>query len=152
MMSPQKPNRIQKLCTLWTHGPDFSSEELVFNIDRFPELKLKPGSLAKIVPVLHGTSVRDFVHEATKRDNIKPSKRDAANSTHDEASSRKNLSSPSMAVTVDETGSYVMASRDTDEHKAYVFVVNDASPEMKQKHPQLHVSPPPIPASSFLAY
>jgi hypothetical protein len=124
----------------------------VFNIDRFPELKLQPGSLAKIVPILQGTSVRDFVHEAPKRDNTKPSKREATSSSHDEASSRRNLNSPSMAVTVDESGSHVTASRDVDEQRAYVFVVNDASPEMKQKYSQLHVSLPPIAISSVVAY
>jgi hypothetical protein len=45
-----------------------------------------------------------------------------------------------MAITVDESGSFVTASRDTDEQRAYVFVANDALPEMKQKYPQLNVS------------
>jgi hypothetical protein len=141
MLSPQKSARVQKLCTLWTHEPSFSTEEVVFNVDRFPELRLQPGSLAQIVPILHGTSVRDFVHDAPKREHLRPSKRDGnSSSQHHNSSSRRHRSNSSIAVTVDESGSHVNASRDTDEHRAYVFVVNDASPEMKQKYPQLNVS------------
>jgi hypothetical protein len=141
MPVPEKPKRIQKICTLWTHEPSFSTEEVVFNIDKFPELKLQPGSLAQIVPILQGTSVRDFVHDTPKREHHRSSKRDATSSTHHDSSSRRNGINSSMAVTVDESGSYVTTSRDTDEQRAYVFVANDASPEMKQKYPQLHVSP-----------
>src|SRR6266702_2904302 len=54
-----RPTRIQKICTLWTHDENFSRDEVVFNIDKFVELPIAYGSLARIL-ALKQTAVRDF--------------------------------------------------------------------------------------------
>lgn len=133
------PKRVQKVCTIWTHEPnsDFSTEDVIFNMDRFAELKLTPNSLAQIIPIPQGTTVKDFVRSGN-RDKQKspafyldPSKKDSSTSR----SQREVIS------TFDENGLPITGGViETDEDRAYVFVAKDASPAMKQKFPHLQVS------------
>jgi hypothetical protein len=135
------PKRIQKVCTIWTHEPgsDFSTEDVVFNLDRFAELKLSPRSLAQIIPIPQGTTVKDFVRSG-RRDKEKspayyfdPSKKESSTSK-----SRRD----STVLTFDENGLPITGGViETDEERAYVFVAKDATPAMKQKFPHLQVSP-----------
>jgi hypothetical protein len=140
---PDDAVRIQKVCTLWTHDPSFSTEEVVFNADRFPELRLKPGSLAQIIPIYQGTSVRDFqVAQSTSKRGVeqKHGKHNISHHSHDGSQLRNTKAIPSPHVTFDENGSYITTGKDTDESRSYVFVASDASPEMKQKYPNLQVN------------
>jgi hypothetical protein len=129
--------RIQKLCTLWTHEPSFSSEEIVFNADRFTELNLLPGSLAQVIPILQGTSVRDFVrHIPSKRKKVAVFQHDGDSRT--DSTARRNRGGIST-ITLDENGIPVVGGKEIDEQRAYIFVARDASPEMKSKYPNLQV-------------
>lgn len=135
--STNPPRRIQKVCTVWTHDADFSTEDVVFNSDRFAELKLSPNSLAQIIPIPQGSTVKDFVRSG-KREKEKtpacltnPSKKQSLNSR----------SQKEVAVsTFDENGLPLTGVIETDEDRAYVFVAKDATPAMKQKYPTLQVS------------
>jgi DEP domain-containing protein 5 len=134
------PRRIQKVCTIWTHerSSDFSTEDIVFNMDRFAELKLSPKSLAQIIPIPQGSSVKDFVRSG-RRDKEKspayyldPSKKDPSTSKTQRESAISTFDENGLPV----TGGVI----ETDEDRAYVFVVKDATPAMKQKFPGLQVS------------
>jgi DEP domain-containing protein 5 len=132
---------VQKVCTLWTHDPGFSVEDVVFNLDKFQELGLSPGSLAQIVAVRQGTAVRDFQEvnangiagERTKSPFDQKSNQKTA------SASRRNRSG-SLTTTFDENGVQLAGGKDVEAHRAYVFVTKDASPDLKSRHPGLQVS------------
>ncbi|KAF2428924.1 hypothetical protein EJ08DRAFT_650710 [Tothia fuscella] len=147
MADADDDRRIQKVCTLWTHQPDFSTDDVVFNADRFAELNLQPGSLAQIIPIISGTSARDFVQENPKRDHPTKSKRDISH--HNGKLLRITRGTQSSAITFDENGSYINAGKDTDESRSYCFVARDASAEMKQKNPNLQISISSTVAAAF---
>lgn len=134
--STNPPRRIQKVCTVWTHDVGFSAEDVVFNFDRFAELKLSPKSLAQIIPIPQGSTVKDFIRSG-KREKEKtpacltdPSKKQSSNSR-----SRKEV----PVSTFDENGSPLTGVIETDEDRAYIFIAKDATPAMKQKYPTLQV-------------
>jgi hypothetical protein len=62
------PLPIERRCILWVHDESFSKEEVVLNLDLFPDVK--PGDLMAIVALKTDTGVRDFPEKAqsTKRD------------------------------------------------------------------------------------
>lgn len=131
------PRRIQKVCTIWTHESDFSTEDVVFNLDRFVELNLSPNSIAQIIPIPQGSTVKDFVRSG-KRDK----ERSPACYTDPSKNDSSNLRKPKEPIvsTFDENGLPVTGVIETDEDRAYVFVAKDATPAMKQKYPTLQVS------------
>jgi hypothetical protein len=132
--------RIQKVCTIWTHEPgsDFSTEDVVFNIDRFVELGLSPNSLAQIIPIPQGSTVKDFVRYGRREKEKSPAY--YPNPNKKDYSTSKALKALATS-TFDENGFPITGGViETDEERAYVFVAKDASPAMKQKYPQLQVS------------
>lgn len=127
------PRRIQKVCTVWTHDADFSAEDVVFNFDRFAELKLSSNSLAQLIPIPQGSTVKDFVRSGKRKKEKTP-----ACLTDP---SKKQPSQKEAAVsTFDENGVPLTGVIETDEDRAYVFVARDGTPAMKQKYPTLQVS------------
>lgn len=142
--------RVQKFCTLWTHDTSYSSEDVVFNLDRFKELGFVDGSLAQIILPRQGTAVRDF----QDRKNIdvatisadSPSKSKASNQ-HDQQILRPRRGS--MTLTFDESGVRVPESRRIDAQWSYMFVVKDASPELKARYAGLQISVSNAVAAAF---
>jgi len=129
------PKRVQKVCTIWTHelGSDFSNEDVVFNMDRFAELKLSPNALAQIIPIPQGSTVKDFVRFG-RRDKEKAP-------VHKQDTSTSRTQKEPQVSTFDENGYPITGGViETDEERAYVFVARDATPAMKQKYPHLQVS------------
>ncbi|QDS73336.1 hypothetical protein FKW77_006609 [Venturia effusa] len=128
------PIRIQKFCTVWTHDADFSSEDVVFNFDRFPELKLLPNSLAQLIPIPQGSTVKDFVRSGKREKERQPACRTGPNNQ------QPSFQNEAVVSTFDENGSPLTGVVETDEDRAYVFVAKDATPAMKQKYPTLQIS------------
>ena len=117
-MSLSSPsNRFQKLCTLRTHEPHYSTEDVLFNQDRFPS-PIWTGELAQIIPIKPGVTARDFVKSENDFDSYS-----------------------GMRMLVDEDGIVLGPSNlATENWRAYTFVVRDASQEVKDKDVNLKVS------------
>ncbi|KAF4546108.1 Vacuolar membrane-associated protein iml1 [Lasiodiplodia theobromae] len=135
--------KVQKVCTLWTHDDSLSREDVLFNIDRFSELAISPGSLVKIVALNQNTSVRDFQELARtpSQDGSRRIKLDTARRAPSTSgfSSRKPHSG-SFTLTLDENGHRIQGGRDVDPAKTYVFQAKAMGPDLKTKYPNLQVS------------
>src|SRR3954471_5761443 len=62
---PLKP-AVERRCNLWVHEEAFSKDEVVLNLDLFPEVKA--GELMAIVALKTDTGVRDFQEKAQTKD------------------------------------------------------------------------------------
>ncbi|KAF2658715.1 hypothetical protein K491DRAFT_689784 [Lophiostoma macrostomum CBS 122681] len=136
-----KQTRVQKVCTLWTHVDSFSTDDVVFNDEKFTELPAKPGSLVQVIGLKHATAVRDFQTAPSHGGKAVESARGDDSSrghfvdTHSRHSRRE-----STKVTLDEHGSVIQDGRELDPERSYIFVAKPLSAEMKSKHPNLQVS------------
>jgi DEP domain-containing protein 5 len=140
--STARTNRAQKVCTLWTHDENFSREDVVFNSERFPELQIPPGSLAKIIALKQSTAVRDFQNAP----------RDSSADTAQKISRPDGGRRPSLATIAgrkgrrnsvsifDDSGLLLLDQREVDKDMQYIFVCKPAAAELKAKHPNLQVS------------
>ncbi|KAF2816176.1 uncharacterized protein BDZ99DRAFT_494049 [Mytilinidion resinicola] len=151
-----KPRRVQKVCTLWTHDENFSKNEVVFNAEKFPELSITQGSLARIIALKQSTAVRDFqsIKNASSEHTRRAETRESAVSSTDmrhikgdetsrEVATDTQTKRPrrhSVTLTLDENGSQFPSSREMDLEKSYVFVIKPMSAEQKAKYPNLQVS------------
>ncbi|KAF2754584.1 hypothetical protein EJ05DRAFT_533226 [Pseudovirgaria hyperparasitica] len=141
-----KPTQFQKLCTLWTHGDDLSREDVVFNIDKFPELGLSYGSLVQIIAVKDTSAVRDFqgLVRNTSSDTLLRIKSDIKDANVRRLSivgqSSKKARRPSVTLTLDESGMPISGGRDVDVEKSYMFVCKPMPPELKNRYPHLQVT------------
>ncbi|KAF2396652.1 hypothetical protein EJ06DRAFT_559768 [Trichodelitschia bisporula] len=144
-MAPARKEKVQKLCTLWYNDANFPNEDVVINLDRFAELGLREGSLAKIVAFHEGTSVRDFQDTAPASTRNTASRVVTGNS---HPPSGKGKSSTHTTKTFDEHGNRT-AVEDDQNHGAYVFVVKDAPADLKQRYPALQISVKDTIASVF---
>lgn len=118
---------IERRCSLWVHEDGFSKDEVVLNLDLFPDVK--PGELMAIVALKTDTGVRDF------QDKAQTAKKDVetlATAMQRERSS-SNPRSPGPA-----NGSE--AKHDVDLGNRYLFIAKDMPKEMKAKQPTLEVS------------
>ncbi|KIV99216.1 uncharacterized protein PV09_09080 [Verruconis gallopava] len=115
-MAFSPPHRFQKLCTLRTHEPSYSQEDVLFNTDRFPS-SMREGDLAQVIPIKAGVSSRDFF----KSEGV------------DEGYASR--------VLIDDEGVALGPSTlVTENSRAYTFVVRNAPQEIKDKDPNLRVS------------
>jgi hypothetical protein len=123
---PVKPP-IERRCILWVHDEGFSKDEVVLNLDLFPEVKA--GELMAIVALKTDSGVRDF------QDKAQPSKKegDALATTMQRDPSNSNPRSPILANGND-------AMHDVDLGNRYLFIAHDMCKEMKVKQPSLEVS------------
>ncbi|OCK83599.1 hypothetical protein K432DRAFT_321990 [Lepidopterella palustris CBS 459.81] len=136
-----KPTRVQKICTLWTHDDNLSKDEVVFNVDKFAELSISFGTLARIIALKQSTAVRDFQAP------LKPSSGDQRQTASAEIqkgpvpeSQIRKARRHSVTITLDENGASIQGSRDVDLQKSYVFVTKQMTPEQKSKYPNLQIS------------
>jgi hypothetical protein len=119
-MALSPPHRFQQLCTLRTHEPSYSQEDVLFNHSRFAGFQASTGVLAQIIPIKPGITSRELV---------KPSKDDA------------HVDGFSTRMLIDTDGSILGPSGLSIENaRAYTFVVRDAPQEIKDKDPNLRVS------------
>ena len=141
MTSSTAFRRVQKVCTLWTHDHSFSTEDVVFNCDRFQELGLEPGGLAQIIAIRQGTAVRDFNNadrDVFAGNNAQSPSR--AKSTRQSGLAGRRHRSGSLTTTFDENGAQISGRGDVEAHRSYVFVVKDAVSDLKSRHPGLQIS------------
>ncbi len=120
---------IERRCILWVHDEGFSKEEVVFNIDLFPEVR--SGELMAIMALKTDSGLRDF------QEKPQTSKRDS--DTLATAMQRERSSSnPRSPGTVNGNGSDT--KHDVDIWNRYLFVARDMPKDMKVKQPSLEVS------------
>ena len=119
--APKAP--VERRCNLWVHDDGFSKDEVVLNMDLFPEVQ--PGDLLAIIGLKTDSGVRDF-----QESNLP--KKDAENlgtTMHRERSK----STPKSPVLPD-------TKYDSQLGKRYLFCAKDLPKELKLKNPTLEVS------------
>jgi DEP domain-containing protein 5 len=123
---PLKPT-VERRCNIWVHDENFSKDEVVLNLDLFPDVK--PGELMAIVALKTDSGVRDFVDKAqtskTNGEDIAPI-----------VPAEQGHSNPKSPVQVNGTE----VNHDVDLGKRYLFIAKDMSKEMKSKQPNLEIS------------
>jgi len=123
---PPKPT-IERVCNLWVHDEGTSKDEVILNLDLFPDVKAE--ELMAIVALKTDSGIRDFQEkaQASKNDN------DSLVTSAQSERSSSNPKSPSQANGKD-------IKHDVDLGKRYLFVAKDMSKEMKAKQSNLEVS------------
>jgi hypothetical protein len=120
------PLLFERLCNLWIHDDVFSKDEVVLNLDLFPDIKA--GDLMAIVALKTDSGVREF------QDQTSSSKVDLASlgSARPRERSSSNPKSP--------VGSAADTKQDLELGKRYMFIARDMPKELKAKHTSLEVS------------
>ena len=118
---------VERRCVIWVHDESFAKEEVVLNLDLFPDVQ--PGELMAIVALKADSSMRDFqdkTHQANNEgdDSESSTKRERSNSL------------PKIPVGVNGTD----GMHDVDLGNRYLFIAKDLPKEMKTKQPNLEVS------------
>jgi hypothetical protein len=116
----------ERKCILWVHDEGFSKEEVVLNLDLFPDVKA--GDLMAILALKTDTGVRDF------QDKAQPLKKDveALSATMERERSGSHPRSPGFV-----NGSY---AKILDVGNRCLFIAKDMPKEIKAKQPTLEVS------------
>jgi DEP domain-containing protein 5 len=118
---------VERVCILWNHDEGFSKEEVVINLDLFPEVKA--GELLGIVALKTDSVVRDFQEKA------QASKKEVDTLATAMQRERSNSNPRSPGIVHDNHPKH-----DVDLGKRYLFIAKDMSKEMKTKQPKLEVS------------
>jgi hypothetical protein len=118
---------VERVCILWNHDEGFSKEEVVINLELFPDVK--EGELLAIVALKPEPAVRDFQEKAHT------SKKDVDVLATAMQRERSN-SNPCSSGPVNPS----QPKHDIDLGKRYLFVAKDMSKDMKAKQPKLEVS------------
>lgn len=118
---------VERRCVLWTHDESFTKEDVVINLDLFPNVK--PGELMAIVALKTDAGVRDFQDKAQTQKHEFESlgltlQRERSNSNS------KTGSEPEAAN----------LNHDVDLNKRYLFIAKEMPKELKNKHASLEVS------------
>ncbi|KAL5330137.1 hypothetical protein ACEPPN_003662 [Leptodophora sp. 'Broadleaf-Isolate-01'] len=123
---------IERRCVLWVHDEGFSKEDVVLNLDLFPEVK--PGELMAIMALKTESGVRDFQEKTqAKRDS------DTLATSMQRERSSSNPRSPE-AANGNSNGYGSDAKHDVDIWNRYLFIARDMPKDMKVKQPNLEVS------------
>jgi hypothetical protein len=131
---------VQKLCTLRIHDANVSKDDVIFNVDRFPELGLKPGNLVQIVAVREGSAVRDFEKRINGQRQAGPGTKFAADKKgHIKVSSASSRVRDPKIITFEENGPVVSGVKERDLQRSYVFQVHELTPDQKLKHQGVQV-------------
>ncbi|KAH7411256.1 vacuolar membrane-associated protein-like protein IML1 [Cadophora sp. MPI-SDFR-AT-0126] len=124
---------IERKCVLWVHDEAFSREDVVLNLDLFPEVK--PGELMAVTALKTEPGVRDFQEKSQtgKRDS------DTLSTSMQRERSSSNPKSPgTVNGSANRHGSD--AKHDPDLWNRYLFLARDMPKDMKAKQPNLEVS------------
>jgi hypothetical protein len=118
---------VERRCIIWVHDEGFSKDEVVLNLDLFPDLT--PGELMAIVALKTDSGIRDFQEKAqtskTNGENIAP--------VPQSDRSHLNPKSPVQANAPE-------VNHDVDHGKRYLFIAKDMPKEIKAKLPSLEIS------------
>lgn len=120
---PKVPLPFERRCNLWVHDEVYSKDEVVLNLDLFPDVKA--GDLLAIVALKTDSGVRDF------QDQSNASRKDLT--TLLRSTSRERSSSNPRSPVLD-------AKHDVDAGKRYLFIAKDMPKELKAKHAGLEIS------------
>jgi SEA/GATOR complex protein SEA1/DEPDC5 len=118
---------IERVCVLWSHDEAFSKEEVVINLDLFPDVRA--GELLAIVALKTESVARDFQEKA------QTSKKDVDTLATAMQRERSNSNPRSPGLVNDNHSKH-----DVDLGKRYLFIAKDMSKEIKAKQPKLEVS------------
>ena len=118
---------IERRCILWIHDDAFSKEEVVLNLDLFPDVK--PGELLAIVPLKIDISLRDF------QESVQASKREPESLSTAMQRERSGSAPQSPVPTIG-----TCAKHDVGLGNRYLFIAKDMPKDMKLKQPTLEVS------------
>jgi DEP domain-containing protein 5 len=118
---------VERICVLWNHDEGFSKEEVVINLDLFPDVKA--GELLAVVALKTESVVRDF------QEKPQTSKKDVDTLATAMQRERSNSNPRSPGPPIDNH-----TKHDVDHGKRYLFIARDMSKEMKAKAPNLEVS------------
>ncbi|KAE8450451.1 hypothetical protein EG329_006526 [Mollisiaceae sp. DMI_Dod_QoI] len=119
--------RIERRCILWVHDEGFSKDEVVLNLDLFPDVK--PGELMAILALKTDSGVRDFQDKA-------PSTKKEVETLATVMQRERSNSNPKSPGPANGTE----AKHDVDFGNRYLFIAQDMPKEMKAKQPSLEVS------------
>jgi hypothetical protein len=137
--------KVQKLYTLSIHDDRYHEEkvlrdapEVIFNLERFPELKAQPGDLVRISPIL------DTV-EASKTPIVTSSSRDESSEVDSEFShpGSEDTTPGVQSITIktyDESGALITDEKKPDTSRSYLFVVRAPTDEIKNKYANIDLS------------
>jgi DEP domain-containing protein 5 len=126
---------VQKLCTLRIHDANVSRDDVIFNVDRFPELGLKPGNLVQIVAVREGAAVRDFEKRINGQKHASSGSKFAADMRgHIKVSSASSRVRDPKIITFEENGNVVSGVKERDLQRSYVFQIQELTPDQKLKY------------------
>ncbi len=121
---PIKPP-IERVCVLWNHDEGFFKDEVVINLDLFPDVKA--GELLAIVALK--TDAREF------QEKTQIPKKDVENLANALQRKRSN-SNPHSPGRINDAH----PKHDVDLGKRYLFIAKDMTKDMKAKQPTLQVS------------
>jgi len=116
----------EKKCILWVHEEAFSKDDVILDLDLFPDVK--PGELMGVLALKAEPGVRDF------QDQPQTSRKDGDTLSTPMHRQRSNSNSESPGTV---NGS---VRRDSDIGKRYLFIAQTMSKEMKAKQPTLEIS------------
>ena len=118
---------IERRCIIWVHNEGDFKDEVVLNLDLFPDVK--PGELMAIVALTSDSGVRDF------QDRVQAHKKesDSLGTAINPERSNSNTTSSNQVNGLD-------VLHDVDLGKRYLFLAKDMPIEIKLKQPNLEVS------------
>jgi hypothetical protein len=121
------PLPVERKCMLWVHDEGFSKEEVVLNLDLFPDIK--PGDLVAIIALKSDSSARDLQEKAhgVKRD---------AETLTSSIQWERNTSHPRSPGP--NGGGH--AKHHADLGNRYLFIAKDMPKDIKSKQPSLEIS------------
>src|ERR1700759_2292710 len=127
--------KVQKLFSLSIHDDNAGNvkDEVIFNPERFPELKVRAGDLVQISAVLENTTSRPVDKKTPANNHDAAAVRSPPTVTRLVGESKTERGIP--VKTYDENGALMSGNKKPDLSRSYVFLVHDLTPEQKSKHP-----------------
>ena len=131
--APRPPGFERRICSISIHDDTFSHEDVVVNFNIFPEGTLRELDLGSIVNHEPQIASHDFQDESAPQ----PSPQEHAG--HKEGKNRSASRKRGYRSTTKSKGDSEMA-RETGDSKKYLFIIKNATPHQKAKHPKLEIS------------
>lgn len=117
----------ERKCILWVHEEAFSRQEIIVDLEIFPDVK--PGDLLGVVALKAESGVVDFQNKA------QTSRADGETLSAGMQRQRSNSNSDTHS-----TGTGTYARKDSDVGKRYLFTAQEMPKDMKLKQPSLEIS------------
>lgn len=113
---------VERCCNLWTHDDAFSKEDVILNLDLFPEVKA--GDLMAIIPLKTDSGLRDFQDPKQDFDSVTSSGQFGKHILNQSGHGHRRKSS----------------RHDVGFGKRYLFLAKEMPKELKLKSPGLEIS------------